>query len=45
MYCEVDYTFPFVTPPYDIDKIFLEEEHLESIVVKNAETIANRHHM
>lgn len=45
MYCEVDYTFPFVTPPYDIDKIFLEEEHSESIVVKNAETIANRHHM
>lgn len=45
IFCEVDYTFPYVTPPYDIDKIFSEDERLEYMVVKRAEEIARRHNM
>ena len=45
IYCELDYIFPNVMPPYGIDEIFLKEEQIDSIIVKGAATIADRHHM
>ena len=45
MYCELEYLFPRVVPPYDIDQIFYKQELIYSKTIKNAETIAERHHM
>ena len=45
MYCELEYLFSRAVPPYDIDQIFYKQELLNSETVKNAEAIAERHHM
>ena len=45
MYCELDYIFPRVAPPYDIDEIFYKDEQINSIIVHNAAIIAQRHQM
>lgn len=45
MYCELEYLFPRVVPPYDIDQIFLKQELNNSQTIQNAGTIAKRHHM
>jgi hypothetical protein len=43
MYCELDYLFSSAVSPYDIDRIFYQEEQIRSKIVKNASTIAERH--
>ncbi len=45
MYCELDYIFPRVVPPYDIDEIFYKDGQINSQIVNNAAIIAKRHHM
>ena len=45
MYGELNYLFPRVTLPYDIDEIFDKLKRVNSKIIKNAEHTAQRHNM
>ena len=43
MYCELNYLFPRVTPPYDIDEIFVGIKRIKTMLAENSRTVAQRH--